>query len=287
MKKFFREFFYNFILFLLRFNFFKLISKYFFYAYLMDRGYSLDYGYLINTKSQNSLFQGENIFLNKFDNLNIKNCIDVGANIGDFSKVILQNKNTKVIAFEPLPECCKSLLVIQNEYKQRFKFFEYALSNTKGFDNIFFSYEYPICASLETSINRIEYVRMHNTNKLKVELKELNNFINDANLQNIDFIKIDTEGHEAKVLEGGINFINKNKVKLIQIEFNRHHLFTGQTIFDFSEMLKNYVPTQMNLINGKLLIIESDNYLSNIYLLSNFVFVEKEYFQKYQHILLS
>ena len=51
-------------------------------------------------------------------------------------------------------------------------------------------------------------------------------------------------------------------------------------------MLKDYVPTQLNLINGQLRIIESDDYLSNIYQLSNFVFVENEYFKKYQHILL-
>ena len=49
--------------------------------------------------------------------------------------------------------------------------------------------------------------------------------IDDFKFENIiSFIKIDVEGHEFKVLEGGMNFINKHKVKLIQIEFNIHHL---------------------------------------------------------------
>lgn len=285
-KKIFKEFFYNVIIFLLKFKFFKLISKYFLNAYLIDRGYSLDYGYLMGVNNENQLFKGENIFLNKLDNLNIKNCVDIGANIGEYTRKILQNKNTKVIAFEPLPECCKSLLLIKEKYKQRFIFLEYALSNKKGTSDIFFSYEHSGFASLETSINKIGYVKLHNTNKLKIKLERLDNFIDDVNFQNIDFIKIDTEGHEQKILEGGLKFVNRHKVKLIQIEFNKHNLYTNSTIFNFSEMLKDYVPTQLNLINGQLRIIESDDYLSNIYQLSNFVFVENEYFKKYQHILL-
>jgi len=47
-KKLFKELLYDNVIFLLRFNFFKSILKYFFHAYLMDRGYSLNYGYLID-----------------------------------------------------------------------------------------------------------------------------------------------------------------------------------------------------------------------------------------------
>ena len=79
----------------------------------------------------------------------------------------------------------------------------------------------------------------------------------------------------------------KNKVKLIQVEFSTIHLMTKDTVFKISEELKGYIPSQLNLINGKLRLINPRNYLSNIYLLTNIIFIEKEFFDKYQRILLN
>lgn len=122
---------------------------------------------------------------------------------------------------------------------------------------------------------------------MKIEKKMLDSYLDNKNFDNIDFIKIDVEGHEYKVLEGGMNFINKHKVKLIQIEFNIHHLYVGNSILQFSKILKNYVTTQMNLINGKLVAAAEESFLSNIYQLSNFVFIEKEFFNKNKKFLLN
>ena len=71
---------------------------------MIDRGFCVDWDYLIN-KSENNLFKGENLFISKFDNLNIKNCLDIGSNIGEYSLQVLKNLDTNVIAFEPMPEC--------------------------------------------------------------------------------------------------------------------------------------------------------------------------------------
>ena len=76
-------------------------------------------------------------------------------------------------------------------------------------------------------------------------------------------------------------------MKLIQIEFNWHHLFTNNTINQFAEILDNYVITQMNLIDGKLMEVDKNHYFSNLFQLSNFVFVEKEFFLKNKNILLN
>ena len=73
----------------------------------------------------------------------------------------------------------------------------------------------------------------------------------------------------------------------MQIEFNWHHLFVDSTIYKFSEILENYVVTQLNLINGKLIMVDKNNFFSNIFQLSNFVFIEKEFFKKNNHILLN
>ena len=161
-----------------------------------------------------------------------------------------------------------------------------ALSNKKGSAYINFSKKSHDLASLESSIHKIDYIKKQNVNKLNIELEKLDNLIENNYLTNIDFIKIDTEGHEIKVLEGGINFLNRNKVKLVQIEFNWHHLFVNNSIFQFSEILKDYVVTQMNLTDGRLIVVDQNHYQSNLFQLSNFVFVEKEFFEKNFPILL-
>ena len=51
-------------------------------------------------------------------------------------------------------------------------------------------------------------------------------------------------------------------------------------------MLEGYVVTQLNLINGKLRIINPIDPLSNLYFLSNFIFIEKSFFEKNKKILI-
>lgn len=176
---------------------------------------------------------------------------------------------------------------IKKEYNSRFTYFECALSNKNSFDLINFGENKSGLASLEKNINNIDYVFRENKKTIKIELKKLNNFLNNDRFDNIDFIKIDTEGHEFKVIEGGLDFIKKNNVKIIHIEFNWHHLFTNNTIYQFSEILDNYVVTQMNLIDGKLILKDKNHFFSNLFQLSNFIFVEKNFFEENKNYLLN
>lgn len=280
-----KYYFYSFFLFLNRFKIFNYLNKKLFDIYLIYSGYCLNSNYLIS-KSNNHLFLGENIFIKKFKKLDVNNCIDIGANIGDYSLEILKNKNTKVIAFEPLSKCCDKLSAICKEYGIRFKFFKIALSNKDGFSKLNFGKPTSGHSSLETKINKIPYVGVSNTNSIEVMTKQLDSFIDDLEFQNIDFIKIDVEGHEKAVLDGALRFIRKNNIKLIQIEFNWHNLFTKNTMYDYSIMLESYVITQLNLINGKIRIINPIDPLSNLYFLSNFIFIEKSFFEKHKKILI-
>ena len=45
---------------------------------------------------------GEEFVFNQIKKNNIKNCLDVGAHVGSFSKKLLENKDLHVIAFEPM-----------------------------------------------------------------------------------------------------------------------------------------------------------------------------------------
>jgi FkbM family methyltransferase len=286
LKNLLKNLFYNIFLTLNKLKTFKLITKKIFNLHLIEEGYCVDWTFLIN-KSKNKLFLGENIFIRKFDKLKIVNCLDIGANIGEFSTQILLNKNTKVIAFEPLPGCCEQLAIIEKNNNSRFKHYQNALSNIEKIDCLFFGESTSGLASLETAINDIPYVKESNKNKIRVVIKKLDNFLDNNNFLNIDFIKIDVEGHEMSVIEGGFEFFKKNNIKLIQVEFNWHNLMTNQSIYKYSKIFNNYVTTRLNLIDGKLKIVDPKDFMSNIYHLSNYIFVQKEFLNKNKELLIN
>ncbi len=99
-------------------------------------------------------------------------------------------------------------------------------------------------------------------------------FADIAEVRQIDFIKIDTEGFEYEVLVGAQNIIAAFRPKMIQIEYNRHHIFTGRTLYSFAALLAEYEMFQM--LPGRLARRDPTDPLSNIFCFSNFVFVRKD-----------
>ena len=268
--------FFIFFLFLNKNKFFNFLNKKLVEVYLLNNGYYSHSAYRI-TKSHNNLFKGENIFIKNLEKLNIKKFIDIGANIGQYTVEILKNANTKVIAFEPIPKCCSKLSIIKKQFDNRFKYFQIALSNKNKFTKLNYVENKCGYSSLE-KINKISYIKNLKIKKIKIISKKLDSFGNNEDFKHIDFIKIDTEGHEMEVLKGGYKFLKKNNIKMIQIEFNIHNLLVSSTIYNYSVLLPDYVITQLNPINGKLRIINPSDPLSNLFILSNFIFIKKKFF---------
>ena len=66
-----------------------------------------------------------------------------------------------------------------------------------------------------------------------MKCETLDSFVKNYNLNKIDFIKIDVEGHELNVLEGAVTTLKKFKPSmLIEIE-QRHHNKNIDHIFSF------------------------------------------------------
>ncbi len=144
---------------------------------------------------------------------------DIGSNTGSISLPFVHEKNLQIISFEPLEYNYKKLIInykLNNAFENH-KFHKIALSNRSGKDYIHFSNTQANAgtASLNSEWN------INNQDKEEVSLERLDNLYNFKN-KNI-FIKIDTEGHEDKVIDGSVEILRNNKV-LMYLETENENL---------------------------------------------------------------
>jgi len=153
----------------------------------------------------------ERVF-NKIDCSN-SSCLDIGANIGNHS-VFFANFFSSVDCFEPQPDTYY-LLKYNTKKFQNIRTFNFGASDidehqylyTPDPTNTGFS---TIDGTGLESINEKNMENHMNNSKIKVELKNLDNFYKENKIKKISFIKIDVEGHEYKSLMGLKNTITSD-----------------------------------------------------------------------------
>lgn len=173
---------------------------------------------------ENFFFSGEQNFVKKNSKKKFDYALDIGANIGDFSKMLIRefDRNCKIYALEPQEGCLKYLKKLKFKYNN-FNYFNYAISNNNGFSHIYFETKNSQVASLlkseklKTSWSKNDkiysnLVKTINFDTLykKIGIKKNHNL----------FIKIDTEGLEVELLK---NFFNK-KLAFSEILFELDQL---------------------------------------------------------------
>lgn len=196
--------------------------------------------------------------------------IDVGANVGNYSKNVL-NSNVGVIvyAFEPHPITYKRL--IENIADPRFNAFNLGVGSENSRLEL---YDYDSKdGSSHASLYRDVIKDLHKGNPIahSVEVVSLQNFFLGKNIKYIDLLKIDTEGNEFNVLIGIRSFIEMKKIKAIHFEFNEMNIVSKVSFKDFWDLLVDYDFFRI-LPSGSLLEIK--NYASvfcEIYAFQNIV----------------
>lgn len=73
--------------------------------------------------------------------------------------------------------------------------------------------------------------------EIEVEIKTLDQYCQENNIEEIDFIKIDVEGFEMNVFEGAKNLLLNNKIHAIQFEFGSQQVYSKNHFKDFYDLL--------------------------------------------------
>ena len=105
---------------------------------------------------------------------------------------------------------------------------------------------YNLNTSEEWVKNRNKRYTTYITSKQKVKILTIDDYCNKKGINEIDLLKMDTQGYEEKILEGGENYLKKNKIKFViaEIIFNDYY----DKYFLFSDIEKHLVPNNFRLV---------------------------------------
>lgn len=258
---------------LLRKQYAKLFSKYKILRKLNNRVFD----YALSAKGynnwRNSIESGERYFIKKYlANDEIKLCIDIGANKGSYTKMLLEETIANVIAFEPLPFIYSEMESSLSDFKDRCTLINMGVGAKSETLKIHYNEERSEHASFSEDVKNIDYVV--NSNSLDIRVISLDEYCELNKVTDVDLVKIDTEGFEKEVFLGAVKTFNEIQPKFIQIEYNWHQMFRQTSLFYFSDKLPNYDVYQLTY--DGMSKVDAKHPHSNIYIFSNFVFIRKD-----------
>jgi FkbM family methyltransferase len=196
-------------------------------------------------------------FINKDDIV-----IDVGSNTGDIVNYFLRKGHT-VIFFEP---------DLKNFEKQSRRFKKYhrkqqvimnnlGCSNKNGETILYRSKDtYGVFSTIEEIWRKkVFWSNYREEDTQKIKLIKLADYLNELPFNYIGFIKIDTEGHDYKVIEGLFDGLSHKKYpKYLQFEINTHPVVKPLLRRAFDILSQNGYPKAKYYIrHGNTLIHET------------------------------
>lgn len=144
--------------------------------------------------------------------------LDVGANVGDVSLAALRSyPDCQVICFEPVQETFAALRQTLKGFEGRTHLYNMALSTENAEGEINITSFHGANSIVPQSELHKQATGVREVAKQKIELVRLDDICARFPTKHVDVMKIDVEGFELSVLEGGFNFISTS-VDLIIVE---------------------------------------------------------------------
>lgn len=167
----------------------------------------------------------------------IETVLDIGANMGQFARWIRSVlPEACIYSFEPIKECYDRL--IENMAKARnFHALNYALGDTDTHQVMHVNVFTPSSSLLPMAdLHKRNFPYTTAQHLEKVEIKRLDAVAEDLKLAGNLLIKIDVQGYEDRVIQGGQNVMSRAEVLIVETSFKG--LYIGQPMFeDIYDML--------------------------------------------------
>jgi len=192
---------------------------------------------------QNSFISGEK---NLIDNILPKLIqeafpiiFDVGAYHGAYTLLLHKRfPNAIIHSFEPHP---KNFQILEQIDIPNIVCHNLGLGDKKGQSTIYDRSDMNGSSHASLYSEVIQEIHKQNLVHYEVEIITIDEVIEKEKITRIDFLKIDTEGHELAVLKGAANALKKGFIRCIQFEFNEMNVVSRTFFKDFKNMLKDFV----------------------------------------------
>ena len=168
---------------------------------------------------------------------------DIGANVGLLTSSYRKKYPTAIIhAFEPHPEAYKTLC-------EKFVNDPFVITNNCGVADKSGILQFNIANQSESSSfvtfsNDSPYVNgigLNTLNTINVGVTSIDNYCKEKNISHIDFIKLDVQGYESKVLLGAVRMFTNKSIHTIQSEIVFRNFYeTSSSFYEIEACLVPY-----------------------------------------------
>jgi len=168
---------------------------------------------------------------------------DIGANIGLYSIYnSLKNPKSTTIAFEPSSSNLRVLTrnISINNLEKNIKVISMPLTDKKNIFQEMKEGQFIEGGAMNSFGEKFDFEGKEFQTTMKYNLlgTTMNYFIENHILETPDYIKVDVDGIEHLILEGGDKFLNNQKVKSLSIEINENFKDQYEKVLDLMEKNK-------------------------------------------------
>jgi len=206
---------------------------------------------------------------------------DIGANIGDYSSMLLENSQRygmvpELHLFEPTKSCFETISK-KFESKNNVTLNNFGVSNSNDTAKIFYDKEQSGLASLYR--RNLDSYNLQLNQSEEISLKRMDEYIEHKNIKHVDFIKIDIEGHELKAFDGFGSYLNSDFVEYIQFEYGGANLDSHSSLMEIYKFFEDRGFSLAKMMSNGLEVREYSPFMDN-FMYSNYVAVSNKVLKK-------
>jgi len=167
--------------------------------------------------------------------------VDCGANTGLMGLLAIHHRKAKTVFIEPHPRLAETIRknIELNRFSPNATVFECAASDENGTAPLYLD------SQSDGGHTLIKHKQKESgaSSTILVQKCRLTDLLAESSLQHVDFLKIDTEGHDYQVLKGLDSFLNPRNIEWIHLEMDGDYLGIWNLLTE-----RGYRPFASNMI---------------------------------------
>jgi FkbM family methyltransferase len=182
--------------------------------------------------------------------------LDVGANVGKWSQGFLEAApQARIYMLEPAPACQRQ---IQALALKSATLIPCAIGDRPGKASLHFSSATDGSASLHARGD--SYFQNRDYQTVEVEVTTIDELLVRHQIEFVDFMKMDIEGHELKALQGAATALKEKRIGALSFEFGSGNINSRTYFRDFWELLNAHDFRLSRITPGGRLVPLEDYY---------------------------